>query len=230
MEFSIDKRIFDQVPTLKCGVLVLSNVENKRDILETFNKEFSQIEKYVISKFDGMELSEYPLVKKWREIYKGFGEKKARSSIEALVRRVSGGKGLYSINPLVDLYNIASLKFELPFGGEDLDAMKAPLELTVANGDEDFLCLGATQTESPNKGEIIYKSGDVVVCRNFNYRESDITKLTKDTRNAIIVIEDVLGCAENLNNALDWVSEKATTLLEAKVVRREILDVNRISL
>jgi len=224
MNFIINSEIFEQVPTLRCGVLVLSGVDNTRDITAFFDKEFAQIEKAITAKFDGMELAEYPLIRRWRDIYKGFGEKKARSSIEALIRRVSGGKGLYRINPLVDLYNLASLRFEFPFGGEDLDAMSAPLELTIARGDETFLCLGATQTENPNKGEIIYKSGDIVVCRNFNYRESDITKLTADTTNAIIVIEDVMGDVDGLNGALDWVAEHVQKLLGARVERRAILD------
>jgi len=224
MNFTINSEIFNKVPTLKCGVLVLSDLDNQKDITEFFDREFAQTEKDVTAKFSGVELSEYPLVKKWREIYKGFGEKKARSSIEALIRRVSSGKGLYRINPLVDIYNLASLKFELPFGGENLDAMNAPLELTIANGDEVFLCLGSIETENPNKGEIIYKSGDIVVCRNFNYRESDITKLTHDTKNAIIVIEDVMGCIDSLNSALDWTSIQVKSLLGAKVVKRAVLD------
>jgi len=223
MEFKISKEIFEHVPTLRVGVLMLSGVDNKVDVTDFFDREFGQVEKDVRAKFEGIELSEYPLVRKWRDIYKSFGEKKARSSIEALVKRVAAGKGLYRINPLVDIYNIASLKFELPFGGEDINMMSDSLELTIANGDEEFLCLGATEVESPNKGEIIYKSGDVVVCRNFNYRESDITKLTEDTSNAIIVIEDGMGCDEALNSALDWVSDKVVTLLSAKVERRIIL-------
>ena len=223
MKLEINKQIFERIPSLKVGVLVLSGVDNKADISKFFDSEIELITKNLTSRFDGVELGEYPLVQTWREIYKSFGEKKARSSIESLIRRILSGKGLYRINPLVDLYNLASLHFELPCGGEDVDSMKAPLELTVANGSEVFLPLGATQTENPNNGEIIYKSGDVVVCRNFNYRESDITKLTEDTTRAILVFECAFGDESKLNDAVTWLGDKAETLLGAKVESIEII-------
>lgn len=221
MNLKISKEIFKKVPSLRIGVLVLENINNKVDTSKFFESEFSKIERAKVAKFDGVELAEYPLIRAWRDIYRGFGEKKARSSIEALIRRVVGGKGLYRINALVDIYNLASLNFELPCGGEDLDTMLDILELTVANGTEEFLPLGATVAENPNMGEIIYKSGDIVVCRNFNYRESDITKLTTETKRAIIVFEDVAG--GDLDAAMEWLAVRATNMLGARVVKREIL-------
>ena len=155
-----------------------------------------------------MELAEYPVVRNWRNIYKDFGEKKARSSIEALIRRIVNGNDLPNINPLVDLYNVASLKFELPCGGEDLDNMPGDLELTFAQGNEEFISLGETEVENPNPGEVVYKSKDMIVCRNLNYRESDITKLTNETTNAIIVFEYINdNNTEELQKALDFMSE-----------------------
>jgi DNA/RNA-binding domain of Phe-tRNA-synthetase-like protein len=223
MNFKINDEIFQRIQALRIGVLVLADVDNSRDISSFFDTQFAHIEKVITQKFDGVEIGEYPLVAGWREIYRGFGEKKARSSIEALIRRVAGGKGLYRINALVDIYNLASLQFELPCGGEDLDAMNADLELTVANGTEKFLPIGAVETENTNPGEIIYKSGDVVVCRNFNYRESDITKLTVDTRSAVIVFEDILGEGGRLESALEWMAKHAGELLGARVVRSAVL-------
>jgi DNA/RNA-binding domain of Phe-tRNA-synthetase-like protein len=108
-----------------------------------------------------------------------------------LIRRIVNGKVIPSINPLVDLYNIASIKYEMPAGGEDLDVITADIELTFADGTEEFICLGETEAEHPNPDEIVYKFGSTVICRNFNYRESDITKLTEDTQNALIVFECV---------------------------------------
>jgi len=221
MNLKVSDAVYEKVPSLRVGVLVLEGVNNTADVGEWFDKEYASIEKDKIAKFDGVELAEYPLIRAWRDIYKGFGEKKARSSIEALIRRVAGGKGLYRVNALVDIYNLASLKFELPCGGENIDAMPADMELTVADGTEEFLQLGSTEIENPNAGEIIYKSGDIVVCRNFNYRESDITKLTDDTTNAIVVFEDAHGDGD-LDGAMDWFVEHAEKMTGARVVKREI--------
>jgi len=219
----ISAEVMAAVPNLHVGVLVLENIDNTADVTKTFDAELAKITTTLTQKFANADLAEYPLVSAWRNIYKNFGEKKARSSIEALIKRVSSGKGLYRVNALVDLYNIASLKYELPAGGEDLDAMRGPLELTVACGTETFQPLGSNETEHPNKGEIIYKSGNIVVCRNFNYRESEITKLTPTTKNAIIVFEDVTGNIENLDAALMWVADHARTLLGATVKSKTVI-------
>jgi len=223
MGLTVDKEIFKRAPKLNVGVLIIVGMDNSADISGFVKKEYSIIEEKVRSKFDGIELSEYPVVKIWREIYKGFGEKQARSSLESLIRRVAGGKGIYSINPLVDIYNLASLTFELPCGGEDTDVMASGLTLTFADGSESFTPLGETVIERPNEGEIIYKFGDTVVCRNFNYRESDVTKLTDRTKNAIIIFEDALGDKENLQAALNWVGDKAVSLLGAESVSSSII-------
>ena len=224
MKLVVNKEIFSRYKPLKIVAMILDGINNNADINDFFNAEYTAIENDVKVKFEDVELSAHPVVGRWREIYKSFGEKEARSSIEALIKRVKNGKGLYKINPLVDLYNLASLKFELPAGGENIDAIGADLELTLAIGDEEFLPLGGGACENPNAGEIVYKFGKTVVCRNFNYRESDITKLTFDTKRAIIVFEDVLGDDENLNRTMEWLGDKAGRFLGARVAKTAILD------
>lgn len=65
--------------------------------------------------------SDNTVIQEWRQAYRQFKKKRgARSSIEALLKRVSQGKELSPINPLVDLYNNISLQFGVPAGGEDL--------------------------------------------------------------------------------------------------------------
>jgi DNA/RNA-binding domain of Phe-tRNA-synthetase-like protein len=56
------------------------------------------------------DIGSHPAVAPWRAAYHRFGVKpsKTRSSIETLLRSAKAGR-LRSINPLVDLYNVASL-------------------------------------------------------------------------------------------------------------------------
>lgn len=205
-KFIVDKRLFNKYENLMIGIVICNDINNvliKSDIF----KEMDNVKKNVKEKFQNMELSEYPVIRKWRNIYKDFGEKKSRSSVEALIRRTINGNEIPSINPLVDIYNLISLKYELPCGGEDLNTITSDIELTYAKGTEKFLSLGATETESPNEGEIVYKFDDIIICRNFNYRESDITKLTENTKNAILVIESVIEENNNLEKALEELSQ-----------------------
>lgn len=104
-----------------------------------------------------------------------------------------------------------------------MSAIPADLELTFASGSETFLPLGGGAEERPNAGEVIYKTGDIVVCRNFNYRESEITKLKPDTSRAVIVFEDALGNENNLRAAAEWIGNAAQTLMGAQVSHSEIL-------
>ena len=61
------------------------------------------------------EIPTMPSVAPWRLAYQAFGVKpsKFKSSIENLLRSASSGR-LRSINPLVDLYNVVSLRHQLP--------------------------------------------------------------------------------------------------------------------
>lgn len=224
MKLVVEKEIFIAMPYLNIGAVVFAGIDNAADISGFMDSEYTSIMETVRAKFQGAELADYPVIRKWRDVYKGFGEKKARSSVEALIKRVKNGNSLYRINPLVDIYNLASLKFELPCGGEDIDSMDGDLALVFAGGDEEFIPLGGGGIENPNKGEIIYKTGNTVTCRNFNYRESEITKLTAGTKAAIIIFEDISEDKENLKPAMEWIKNKALGLLGAEVVAEAILD------
>lgn len=206
-KFIIDKKVFDRYNDLIVGVLICKNIDNTNSITNIDDK-FLEIKNSVVEKFQNIELADYPVVKKWRDIYKSFGEKKARSSIEALIRRIVNGKDISNINPLVDIYNFVSLKYEVPCGGEDLDSISSDMFLTYADGEEEFISLGQEVIEHPNVGEVVYKTDNIIICRNFNYRESDVTKLTENTRNAVLIIESFSGYNDgNLLKALNELSE-----------------------
>ena len=77
-------------------------------------------------------------------------------------------------------------------GGENLDSINGNLVLDFADGNEEFIALGDTENDSPIKGEVVYKDDKGVICRRWNWREAERTKLTSETKNAIVVIENIL--------------------------------------
>ena len=136
--------------------------------------------------------AENPVVAVWREAYRQFKTKKgARCSIEALLKRVENGRGVGSINPLVDIYNAVSLTWGLPCGGEDLDSFQGDLLLTRADGTEPFRALGDEEDEPPFAGEVVYKDNAGAVCRCWNWRDGQRTMLTENTKNAFLILECV---------------------------------------
>ena len=168
---------------------------------------------------------------RYREAYTKFKTKKgARSSIEALLKRVKQGKPVGNINPLVDIYNSASLKFGLPCGAEDIDTFKGDLELTITSGGDDFYPLGDDKNEPTLDGELCYKDELGAVCRCFNWRDGVRTMITESTKNAFIIMELIDENRENvLNEALDYIVEnsKKYTLGDAN---KYILDRENSSL
>jgi DNA/RNA-binding domain of Phe-tRNA-synthetase-like protein len=91
---------------------------------------------------------------------------------------------------LVDLYNVVSLTHLLPAGGEDLDAIEGDVVLTRASASEPPVkLLGENEERAPKPGEVIYKDDRSAICRRWNWKEAERTKLTERTRNAILVLE-----------------------------------------
>jgi len=73
-----------------------------------------------------------------RRLYRSFriDPTKTRPSSEALWRRVKKGEELPAVNPFVDLTNLLSLRFQIPFGLYDMDKVNGDVELTTgANGE-----------------------------------------------------------------------------------------------
>ena len=173
------------------------------------------------------EFSSNEVIKVWREAFQKFKTKKgARSSIEALLKRVNNSNHIGTINPLVDIYNSISLKYALPCGGEDIDKFVGDMRLTRADGNESFVTLGTDKNEPPYEGEVIYKDNEGAICRCWNWRESVRTMLTEDTKNAFLCIELVdEKRTEALENALKNLEKNIEDKLGG-TCKVSILDIN----
>ena len=140
------------------------------------------------------EPHDLPEVLAWREAFAGFRVKprEARSSIEALLRRVNGG--LPRIDRLTDVYNAVSVRHLLPLGGEDLAGYVGAPRLVVAVGDESFdtVADGEPVVQSPAPGEIVWRDDVGVTCRRWNWRQCVRTRLSTDTTDALFIV-DALG-------------------------------------
>jgi DNA/RNA-binding domain of Phe-tRNA-synthetase-like protein len=186
---TIDEAFWALFPQAMIGTVVVRGLDNRRaaDVAATM------LEARIAETAEAMQdtvIPELPAVAPWRAAYQTFGVKpsKTKSSIENLLRSAVSGR-LRSINPLVDLYNVVSLKHRLPCGGEDIDTIVGPIRLMRAIGDEPFVPLGGIENEPPPAGAVIYRDDAGVICSCWNWREADRTKLTDDTTNAFLCIE-----------------------------------------
>jgi len=62
--------------------------------------------------------------------------------------------------------------------------------LTIAKENEEpVVLLGEKEARPPYPKEVIYKDNKGTICRRWNWKEVDRTKLTEETKNCFIVIE-----------------------------------------
>jgi lysyl-tRNA synthetase class 2 len=139
-------------------------------------------------------LSQNPKIAPWRAAYSSFGAKpkKYKCSVEALMRRAIKGEELPHISKLVDVYNALSLKHILPMGGDDIDNIDGNVMLKIADGTEKFVPLLSKEVENPHAGEVVYEDDKDILCRRWNWRECDKSKMTEETKNVILYVEGLV--------------------------------------
>ena len=193
MRFRIAAKIFEDFPEVRVGVVTARGLDNPGGD-PAITKDVREAETALVESFREGHVTEHPRIASWREAYRKFGAKpkKHLSSIESLARRALKGDTLRSINKLVDIYNVVSLRHVVPVGGEDLDRIEGDIVLIRASESEaPVKLLGEAEERPPAAGEVIYSDDRGAICRRWNWKEADRTKLTEDTRRAVLVIESL---------------------------------------
>lgn len=184
--FVIEEKVFEMFPHLEIGVLSFKDVDNsgvgKADMLESASK--SLYERLTSKAETEGYIKEYSLAMKKFKTKKG-----AKASIDAMASRIAKGHILGSINPLVDIYNVICLKNLVTCGGEDMDRIEGDMVLCFAKGDEEFIPLGEEENKPPKEDELIYRDDKGAVVRGWLWREADRTKITENTKNALLYME-----------------------------------------
>lgn len=222
-KFVIEEDFWSLFPETKVGIVICNGIDNNIKDKDKYEEMILESQKQAMKYMTEEEFSQNQVIKVWRDAFKKFKTKKgARSSIEAMLKRVSNGNSIGSINPLVDIYNSVSLRYALPCGGEDIDTFDGDIRLTRAIGNEEFTTFGSDENMPPNEGEVIYKDNKGAICRCWNWRESTRTMLTEDTKNAFL-------CIELIDESRTSEFEEALKCL-ADIVTKELGGTSKISI
>ena len=194
MRITVENEFWSLFPEAQISIMVVKGLDNSVDeskdpyFKSLLDKGTKRAEDFIPDE----NFTQNDVIQEWRQAFSKFKTKKgARSSIEALLKRVSQGREFHPINPLVDIYNSVSLSYAVPCGGEDLNKIVGGLHLGKAKGGEAFFPLGA-ETDAPAlPEEIIYYDEEGAVCRCLNWREAQRTMLTEGTKDAVLVIEAI---------------------------------------
>lgn len=180
--YSINDDIFRLFPGYCRGVVLAFDIKNG-DSPSDLVALLREAEESLRQKIDKDQIATHPNMASWREAYRAFGAKpsKFRSSIEAMVRRVVNNNELPSINTVVDIGNIISLRHLVTVGGHAIDLLNGDISLKKATGDEEFIAFGTDKKENPEPGEIIFAEGKTVLTRRWSWRQANHTSTQKST-------------------------------------------------
>ncbi|MBN1847386.1 MAG: cytoplasmic protein [Deltaproteobacteria bacterium] len=212
LTYSIHDDVFHQFPGYMRGVVIafgVTNGESPRELITLLREAEGTLSGHLIKE----EITIHPCIASWREAYRAFGAKPAkfRPSIEAMVRRVLNDNQLPSINALVDIGNIISLRHLVPVGGHAIDEVTQDIILRKATGDEEFTAFGSTEIEHPDPGEIIFAEGKTVLTRRWTWRQANYTLTLPSTKNIEFNIDGLPPVSEA---EVDSISHETMELIE----------------
>jgi DNA/RNA-binding domain of Phe-tRNA-synthetase-like protein len=146
----------------------------------------------VLKRIGANSLSQIESLSAWRSVFRGFGVEPTqfRSAAEALLRRLTKQGDIPTINCLVDIGNLVSIRYALPVAVFDTRAAQGPITVRFSDGSERFTPLGAPQPEHPEPGEVIFSDAAMLVfARRWCWRQSDQSAARDDTTDAVITVE-----------------------------------------
>jgi DNA/RNA-binding domain of Phe-tRNA-synthetase-like protein len=186
----IDDSIFELRPDYRALVIAMTGVRGGPS--DAFSDAaLAQAEERIRTRLEGGGPENLPEIAVWRDAFLGFGVKprQARSSVEALVRRIDAG--LPRIDRLTDLYNAISVEHLVPIGGENLDSYQGGAQLVRARGDETFDTVidGEATVVNPEVGEVVWRDDLGVTCRRWNWRQCSRTRLSRGTTNVLFILD-----------------------------------------
>lgn len=195
MLFRIEEDVFRMFPHFCRAVVTGSGIDNSRPSPELEKLLREQEEK--MRQDAAIDLATHPRLLAWKEAYRQFGSNpnKFTPSIVFLAKQVKAGKPVRSISPAVDTFNLISLKYVIPCGGDDMDSVEGDVTLGRAVSDESFSPIfKPEEVEHPDPGEVIYVNRRTkrVLCRRWNWRNADFSKLLPETRNLAINVDGML--------------------------------------
>ena len=189
--FTYSPEIIEAFPEVQAGVLVGSGISNQPST-EELKRIFLSEQNAVLEFIGETPLSELPGLAAWRGAFRKFGVNptKYRSAIEALLRRLTKKGDIPSINSLVDIGNLVSIRYQIPVAVFDVARTNGSILVRFATGDESFMPLFVTEAEHPEPGEVIFMDGnDLVAARRWCWRQSDQSAAREDTTAVMIVTE-----------------------------------------
>jgi DNA/RNA-binding domain of Phe-tRNA-synthetase-like protein len=210
--FSYDPAVLDRYPGIHAGIVIASGLTNG-PTPPALQERYRDAQKEIAERLATTPPAELPSIAAWRRAFAAFGAKPTqyRSAAEALQRRLAKHGDIPSINCLVDLGNLVSIRYALPVAVVDLAGIDGSITVRFATGAEPFTDLGgwkpaepagrvegsATEPVVPEPGEVVFVDRAGVACaRRWCWRQSAQSATRETTTDALVVVEGLHDGAE----------------------------------
>lgn len=188
--FQYHPTLVEQYSTIQTGALFVTGLRNGPTSAE-LHQQYTAEQAAVKAKLPA-SLSDVPALAAWRAAFRRFGvdPTKYRCAAEALLRRLSKSGDIPSINTLVDIGNLVSIRYALPLAVFDWRAVRGTVTVHNATGSERFTELGNTEFLHPDPGEVVFADETaMVMARRWCWRQSAESAAQPDSTTVLIVIE-----------------------------------------
>ncbi|MGI8516127.1 MAG: B3/B4 domain-containing protein [Acidimicrobiia bacterium] len=189
--FGYDQQILEAFPSVRAGVIEASGLANGSSPAELV-AEYLAEQQSVRERMQTTPISDLPSISAWRRAFTKFGAKPTqhRSAVESLLRRLTKQGDIPSINTLVDIGNLISIRYKLPVAAVDLSGIAGFITVCISDGTESFTDLGFEESVNPEPGEVVFVDRDrVASSRRWCWRQSQQSATTASTTEAMFVIE-----------------------------------------
>ncbi len=183
--------ILARYPDVIGGVILAQGITNG-PTPESLQISYRAEQEAVKERIGNTPLSQIQSLEAWRSAFRRFGvdPTQYRSAAEALLRRLTKKGDIPSINLLVDIGNMISIRYALPVAVIDAQAIQGAITVHFADGSEHSSMLGKSESDHPEPGEVIFSDeAGKVIARRWCWRQGEEGAAQVDTTEAIIAIE-----------------------------------------
>ena len=210
MNFTVSDEVLNL--GLKVAIVLIKDMHNSKS-----NDEFNSFKQTMLNEIKN-DLSEDKILNDrtlngfWKLHEKvGKTSKKDKSSPENLLYMLLNNETIPTINLIVDIYNLVSIKTRLALGAHDLYNIDGNVNLRLTNGTEYFLPIGYEKPKVVSKGEYAYiDDANHILCR-MEVRQVEKTKVLESTQDCMYIIQgNEFVDNEQIKEAVDMLIELTT--------------------
>src|SRR5947209_8731698 len=189
--FQYHPDILARYPAVTGGAILAQGMSNG-PTPDSLQAAFQAEQRATLQRIGDTPLSQIESLAAWRNAFRGFDvdPTQYRSAAEALLRRLTKKGDIPSINLLVDLGNLVSIRYALPVAVFDTRTLQGTVTVHFASGSERYTTLGQNEVDHPEPGEVVFSDETgLVIARRWCWRQSDQSAAQQDTTGAIITVE-----------------------------------------